>query len=76
MTGTPHRNCSRVFGRLDPDCPRCQELAAGAVRREQPWRGLRARQEQSRARALEAHFAPGGPHARGDCGPVCTCGDW
>lgn len=25
---------------------------------------------------INAHFAPGSPHARGDCGPVCTFGDW
>lgn len=27
-------------------------------------------------RARREHFAPGGPHARGDCGPVCTRFDY
>lgn len=32
--GTKHAwNCSRVFARRDPKCPRCLELAAGAPAR-------------------------------------------
>lgn len=26
--------------------------------------------------AVEAHFAPGGPHSRGECGPCCTAFDY
>ncbi|MFJ2635808.1 hypothetical protein ACIO6U_28190 [Streptomyces sp. NPDC087422] len=67
-----------VFGRKVDGCPRCQELAAGAepVR----WAPSRREREQAddteRAAAIRAHFAPGGPHSRAACGPVCTFGDW
>jgi hypothetical protein len=67
-----------VFGRRVDGCPRCAELAAGAepVR----WRGWTRERELTggypTSREIDAHFAPGGPHTRGDCGPVCTFGDW
>lgn len=63
------------FGRHVEGCLRCQELKAGAepVR----WDADRRTEERGRARRWQGqHFAPGGPHDRGDCGPVCTYGDW
>lgn len=32
--------------------------------------------DERRDSSIDAHFAPGSPHARGECGPVCTFGDW
>jgi hypothetical protein len=69
-----------AWGRKTPGCPRCDELLAGAPPRDVParLRGLvrqREMDEQS-DRARREHFAPGGPHARGDCGPVCTAFDY
>lgn len=65
------------FGRHVPDCLRCQELKAGA----EPVRQGRARERERTGgyptdREIGSHFAPGGPHDRGACGPVCTFGDW
>ncbi len=66
------------FGKPDisTGCPRCLELANGAAPRQQAWRGLRARNEAIERMAVDAHFAPNGPHAKGLCGPVCTFGDF
>jgi hypothetical protein len=72
------------FGRKTPGCPRCDELLAGAEPRQLPaWKqalyeeGRRRRDDDAeRAAAIRAHFAPGGPHSRANCGPVCTFGDW
>lgn len=53
-----------------PDCPRCAELAQGAVARA----GWSDRQRASYAAwlaALAAHDC-----RRAGCGPVCTFGDW
>ncbi|ARQ69979.1 hypothetical protein [Streptomyces marincola] len=63
------------FGRRVEGCPRCAELAAGAEP-VQSWRPRTDRNEGIQQRAQQEHFAPGGPHARGACGPVCTFGDW
>jgi hypothetical protein len=68
-----------VFGRKTPGCPRCDELLAGAAPREAPWAATARRNAayaEADARARAAHFAPGGPHAAGACGPVCTAFDW
>ena len=69
------------FGRTLPEgeCPRCDELRSGAPARRPDWvdrLGARARADAERDAARRAHFAPGGPHALGTCGPVCTFGDW
>lgn len=72
------------FGRKMPGCPRCDELLAGAPARQLPqWRqdlieAAQSRRDEDarRAQEIKAHFAPGGPHARKECGPVCTFGDW
>lgn len=63
-----------VFGRRVDGCPRCAELDAGAepVR----WAPSRAQQDAERVAEIRAHFAPGSPHSRGACGPVCTFGQW
>ena len=68
---TPHRpDCRRVFSRFDADCPRCQELAAGAPRRQ--WHGARrAEQERQRIADIRAHDC-----RKAGCGPVCTAFDW
>jgi hypothetical protein len=70
------------FGRKMPagQCPRCDQLLAGATPREahpalQAVKKRERDDEQTRA-AMAEHFAPHGPHARGDCGPVCTRFDW
>jgi hypothetical protein len=70
--------CRMAFGRKDPNCPRCRELMAGCAPRDGWQRGYfshRAAQQTQERAAIAAHFAPGGPHARGDCGPVCTAFD-
>ncbi len=36
----------------------------------------KAEEERSHLASIAAHFAPGSPHSRGHCGPVCTFGDW
>lgn len=64
------------FGRKVDGCPRCAELAAGAEPIRQEWRTRQAQADAQQSRSRDAHFAPGGPHARGACGPVCTFGDW
>ena len=33
-------------------------------------------QEARRNSDIDAHFARGGPHDKGECGPVCTAFDW
>ena len=75
MSATKH-NHPMLFGKREAGCPRCAELEAGAPVRTQPWREARRFNEEIRKRSISAHFAPGGPHARGACGPVCTFGDW
>ena len=69
------------FGRKAPEgeCPRCDELRAGAAPRTPGWvesAERKARHEAQDRAARKAHFGPGGPHRRGDCGPVCTAFDW
>lgn len=69
------------FGKRDPHgvCPRCKELDAGAEPRTLGWVESKRRQDEfdaARSAGISAHFAPGGPHARGECGPVCTAYDW
>lgn len=71
-----------AFGRLAPagQCPRCDELHAGAAPREAhpAIKAVQRRrdQEELSSSELRAHFAPGSPHSRGHCGPVCTFGQW
>jgi len=36
----------------------------------------RKQQDERRSREIDVHFAKGGPHDRGECGPVCTAFDW
>jgi hypothetical protein len=71
-------DCKMSFGRKDASCPRCQELLAGAPARKgwqtEHFAAKSAREEQQKA-AIRAHFAPNGPHAKGECGPVCTAFD-
>lgn len=69
------------FGRKAPEgeCARCDELRNGASARTPAWverKQSAAQQDADRKRAIDRHFAPGGPHARGVCGPVCTAFDW
>lgn len=80
MSDTKHNHPGPYgFVACPEGCPRGAELAAGAAPRRPAWTdqlGRRARDEAATSRAIDAHFAPGGPHARGDCGPVCTAFDW
>ena len=66
-----------VFGQLTPGCSRCDELAAGAPARQQPWRSreTRAQADARMCREIEAHFASW-RHRSGGCGPCCTFGEW
>lgn len=70
------------FGRRKPagECPRCDELSAGAAPRQAPAPIRRAIEridwDAERDQRQREHFAPGGPHQRGACGPVCTAFDW
>ncbi len=70
-----------AFGRKDANCPRCIELLNGSAPRS-GWQASyygnakqRAQYEASQLAAIKAHFAPGGPHDLGKCGPVCTAFD-
>ena len=75
-TKTVHApSCARVFARYDSACPRCQELIAGQAPRV-GWGDRKREQLAQDLRAISAHFAVGGPHDRGLCGPVCTAFDW
>lgn len=76
---TTHTCGGPVFGRLTAGCPRCEQLKQGAepVR----WnRRPRTEREQTggypTTTEIREHFAPGSPHSRGACGPVCTFGDY
>lgn len=67
---TKHREgCTRAFGRLDPKCPRCRELAQGA----KPRKGWTSWRENDARHASD--IANHDCKAAG-CGPVCTFGDW
>lgn len=68
-------DCKMAFGRKDTSCPRCRELLNGAKPRTS-WHQDHFTRKEQRSRAVKAHFAPGGPHERGDCGLVCTAFDW
>ena len=74
-TTTKHTCGGPSFGRLTAGCPRCDELAAGAPARQQPWRETRKQEDARRAAEIHAHFA-GERHRSGGCGPVCTFGEW
>lgn len=84
---TCHPSGRSPFGKLAPAgvCERCDERRAekaqGIAARPAPaWtQRSRAHQEDtggypSTAR-INDHFRPGGPHATGACGPVCTFGE-
>lgn len=60
--------CSMAFGRYSPEgeCPRCDELRAGA-----PPRKWRESHDARRVREIRAHDC-----VESKCGPVCTFGDW
>lgn len=67
------------FGRRAPvgQCARCDALRNGAEPKS--WgngnAALNAQNARMRTLDIQAHFAPGGRHARGLCGPVCTAFD-
>jgi hypothetical protein len=62
-----------VFGRKTAGCPRCDELLAGAA--PVKWAASRASQDAQRCKEIAAHFS-GHRHQSGQCGPVCTFGEW
>lgn len=75
QTKTQHNaGCQRVFKNYDPNCPRCQELMAGAKPR-QGWQGnyyrRKKQQDEQRTKAIYSHNC-----INSGCGPVCTFGDW
>lgn len=78
QTTTHHKaDCRMAFGRKDPSCPRCVELFAGAEPRQwsryQTW--AYARGEAVSDAEIRAHF-DSKKHRSGQCGPVCTFGEW
>lgn len=69
----------RAFGRKVAGCPRCEELRNGAPARggwQKSYFSMKKQREEMESRAIKSHFAPGGPHSLGLCGPVCTAFDW
>lgn len=69
--------CVMAFGRPSPAgvCVRCDELRNGAAPRAS-WNAGKVAAQRAQLAGITAHFAPGSPHSRGMCGPVCTLGDW
>lgn len=69
------------WGRKKPpgECPRCDELRAGAKPREAHpaiKASIRRRElDEQSSLAIREHFASD-KHRSGGCGPVCTYGDW
>lgn len=62
-----------AFGRLAApgECPRCDELHAGAAPRRPAWAALRRENDAARhAREVRAHTCSP------SCGLVCTFGQW
>lgn len=43
------------------------------ARRKEMWPG---NSKDQRLKDIKSHFAPGGAHEKGECGPVCTYGDF
>ena len=74
MNTKHNADCSRAFKNYDKNCPRCQELSAGAPARP-GWSDNKRRFEAQSIIAIHAHFASEA-HRSGACGPVCTFGDW
>lgn len=59
-------DCKMVFGRKDPNCPRCQELLNGAAPIQ--WRGTwRKEQERRQIEAIRAHDFAACAQANGVC---------
>jgi hypothetical protein len=74
-----------AYGRLAPPgvCTRCDELRAGDKARPAPAYAQEGARRTARnfggyptTPEISDHFRPGGPHALGECGPVCTFGDY
>ena len=66
------------FGRkAEPGvCPRCDEMRSGAPARERfGGRLTRAQRDEQESADLRAHFASS-RHRNGECGLVCTFGQW
>lgn len=74
MATTKH-NHQMIFGQRETDCPRCDELRAGAPIRQAPWFARvahRKAQEALRIEDIRNHdFA-----ACEKRNIVCTCFDW
>lgn len=66
-------DCSRVWKRYDATCPRCVELIAGADPRK-GW-GSRRVNDERQSVEIQKHFTSP-RHLSGECGLVCTYGDW
>ena len=67
-------DCKMVFGRKDPNCPRCQELLSGAPARDGWQKGYYSQKkldEKQRLEEIKSHDCE-----KSNCGPVCTFGDW
>lgn len=82
QTEAAHNHPRRPFGAYEAagECQRCDALREGRATAKTGWGGRSATLDAHNARVTEgarrAHFAPGGPHAMGQCGSVCTFGDW
>lgn len=81
-TRTRHTCGGPALGRLTADCPRCDELAAGAPARQQAWRetrkcpcGAPAQRGYVVAICRRCEIRQHDCQASG-CGAVCTAFDW
>lgn len=67
-------DCTRAFKNYDLTCARCIELANGSKARA-GWSDHKRQFERDSIAATDAHFKSHA-HLSGQCGPVCTFGDW
>lgn len=79
-TKTKHKaDCQRIFKNYDKNCPRCQELMAGAkprmgwndARRVYPFAPAGYTKEEYNCKLIKEHDCK-----KAGCGPVCTFGEW
>lgn len=74
MANTKHAaTCKMAFGRKDNTCPRCIELLNGAPARS--WGGQNVKADVSRSNEIASHFNSL-KHRSGQCGVICTFGDY
>lgn len=65
-----HNHELNPFGRREPGCPRCDDLASGEAQPKK-WGPSRKQQDAERAAEIRDHDC-----RKANCGLVCTFGDW